>query len=640
MEEKVTVDIVGNLTEIKGLTEFTQSIKAAAEKGYEQALANLTLSKGKYTRYVNSARALEHPEEVANKRTALHKAVLDERAAQRRMDRAQKAADALEKALAELEEFENEGLDTTNSRRFTALSVSARRAVDVLQSQDMSRYVSTSSRVYLNEMREALTSYIAQGRAVSRSGKKYNKDMEAWVNFRTNQKFGGDLIDFLEDPDVDQKEKQKAARRGYSLLSRAVASGMASGSLDKEDIKNTREGLNYLEKIKDNTFSTAETLKSGGGGSIMSSLSAGVRAGAFSAKVTNSIIDYIQRQLANTNDPKSQAALERAAMYRKFGTAAGIFGGAASGALAGATLGSSVPVLGTVAGAVVGGLAGGVVGPILGSIRQNELVRGYAVQQEAIQGMRWRALYGDTGGNAMFARLAEKTGYVSAGDIEGLASTGSQFLTAAAFGGISDQQWMGLSMLPHYFAALSSGEDSPEVLLQAYREDMKMYPKGMGQYFTSMVPGLNENIRALVESEGTFGKMMADAAWFGNAEHQLYQSGAYPRAAVGYYNRGRTDLAARVKTGMDVLKSRDPNIVDNTLDYGPSNKVEGSENKQVRGIREGVASAVKEVWGEKNYVPTEINLIIDGETKATASAYIAGSDLQDWETFAYSVGGQ
>lgn len=219
-------------------------------------------------------------------------------------------------------------------------------------------------------------------------------------------------------------------------------------------------------------------------------------AGATGMYVGNTLSNIATAYYSNRNDPFSSLRRTVADYGQK--------AGAAAGAVIGGILGNLIlPGVGGVIGASVGG-AGGAW---LGGERKRDIAAAEATQAEAVDQRRWRALYGNRSLGYQYSKMVEATGFATSSDVQTLTSNANTFMAAAAFGGVSDQQYMALSMLPNYYAAMVSGADE-HTLMEALQADYASLGPGMAQYFSQMA-GIPENIRAFVGS-GMMGEVGKD----------------------------------------------------------------------------------------------------------------------------------
>jgi hypothetical protein len=261
-------------------------------------------------------------------------------------------------------------------------------------------------------------------------------------------------------------------------------------------------------------------------------------AGATGMYVGNTLSNIATAYYSNRNDPFSSLRRTVADYGQKAG--AGI------GAVIGGILGNLVlPGVGGVIGATVGGGAGAW----MGGERKRSIAAAETTQAEAVDQRRWRALYGNRTLGYQYAKLAEKTGFVGSSDVQTITSNANTFMAAAAFGGVSDQQYMALSMLPNYYAAMVSGADE-QTLMEALQADYASLGPGMAQYFSQMA-GIPENIRAFVGS-GMLGEVGKDvrSGFVGTLEGALERATGGALSAL--YSKGRKD---RLGVSKSLLKT-------------------------------------------------------------------------------------
>ena len=256
-------------------------------------------------------------------------------------------------------------------------------------------------------------------------------------------------------------------------------------------------------------------------------------AGATGMYVGNTLSNIATAYYSNRNDPYS--SLRRTmADYSQMA-------GAAAGATLGGMLGTmALPGIGTAVGASVGG----AVGAWVGGERKRDIAAAEATQSESVDQRRWRALYGKRSLGYQYSKMVEATGFATSSDVQTLTSNANTFMAAAAFGGVSDQQYMALSMLPNYYAAMVSGADE-QTLMEALKADYASLGPGMAQYFSQMA-GIPENIRAFVGS-GMMGEVGQDVknGLVGRLEGAMEYVGAGALNAL--YARRRRDRIDNAK---------------------------------------------------------------------------------------------
>lgn len=312
----------------------------------------------------------------------------------------------------------------------------------------------------LNSVRRALragdNAEAAAGVAAQRT-----KDLYEWVV---------DAAKEFEDPAVDQN------RPSVQFFKRSVRSA-AGKLLRTPGIENTlgteqaRKVAQIYDKLSENTQASTNLVQT-----IRSNLSAGAGGIALGSMLSS----------------------RAAAIYRNRETPFSELRG---------EINKGVKYIGGTLGAVIGGLAGplgaaigGALGSVIGGYAERSQEASDAAKQDTIQMLRMRHLYGRGSFNS--AMLAQGLGYIDMADYQNIASAANVAPYAAAFGDISEKQWIGLSMMPNYMAAIFGGA-SPEEAMAAYQQDLGKLGTGLGQYATSLLGGLglSENLRAFVTSD-------------------------------------------------------------------------------------------------------------------------------------------
>ena len=398
-----------------------------------------------------------------------------------------------------------------------------------------------------------------------------------------------------ETPD----EKVASLRQGRKLLSAMLGVGRTSGQLDNEDqarILAALEGIN--EGLREQTKATKDNTESLTTGTISKAISAitGV-----ASMVSAGVSAYSNVMAAGYGDPIHGWTSKRSALAASLGPVGNTAGGglgAIVGGIIGSFFGPAGTAVGTVLGQQLGSGVGGAVGNAAGDWWGKNITRELSTQQDFIKSYRWSALYGDRLLRDRYAALVETTGMATSADVAGLANASTTIGAAAAFGGVSDQQWLALSMHPNYFAALMSGASEAE-LLTAYRKDAEALGPGMAQYFVGSLPGMNENLRAFA---------MSPLLGYTNADIQnvLGQQGVMDlvrrRGINAAYERTQKDYAERLKTWgdeySDILEAN-PNL--------PSLYNE-AELRRMLGYPD-------------NLTKRDLNIIIDGESHNVGEVY-------------------
>lgn len=406
-----------------------------------------------------------------------------------------------------------------------------------------------------------------------------------------------------ETPD----EKVASLRQGRKLLSAMLGVGRTSGQLDNEDqarILAALEGIN--EGLREQTKATRDNTESLTTGTISKAISAITGVASI---VGAGVSAYSNVMAAGYGDPIHGWTSKRSALASSLGPIGNTAGGglgAIAGGIIGSFFGPAGTAVGTVLGQQLGSGVGGAVGNAAGDWWGKNITRELSTQEDFIKSYRWSALYGDRLLRDRYAALVETTGMASSADVAGLANASTTIGAAAAFGGVSDQQWLALSMHPNYFAALMSGASEAE-LLTAYRKDAEALGPGMAQYFVGSLPGMNENLRAFA---------MSPLLGYTNADIQnvLGQQGVMDlvrrRGINAAYERTQKDYAERLKTWgdeySDILEAN-PNL--------PSLYNE-AELRRMLGFLD-------------NLTKRDLNIIIDGESHNVGEVYTDDSGPTD-----------
>ena len=425
-----------------------------------------------------------------------------------------------------------------------------------------------------------------------RASQRYIKSVNAvskWLSDTNN------ATNLGETPD----EKVASLRQGRKLLSAMLGVGRTSGQLDNEDqarILAALEGIN--EGLREQTKATKDNTESLTTGTISKAISAITGVASI---VGAGVSAYSNVMAAGYGDPIHGWTSKRSALASSLGPIGNTAGGglgAIVGGIIGSFFGPAGTAVGTVLGQQLGSGVGGAVGNAAGDWWGKNITRELSSQADFINSYRWSALYGGRLLRDRYATLVETTGMASSADVAGLANASTTIGAAAAFGGVSDQQWLALSMHPNYFAALMSGASEAE-LLTAYRKDADTLGPGMAQYFVGSLPGMNENLRAFA---------MSPLLGYTNADIQnvLGQQGVMDlvrrRGINAAYERTQKDYAERLKTWgdeySDILEAN-PNL--------PSLYNE-AELRRMLGLPD-------------NLTKRDLNIIIDGASHNVGEVY-------------------
>ena len=457
--------------------------------------------------------------------------------------------------------------------------------------QQLSAFLPETMRLANAQRLEEINVSLNRMRAIQRFEKVHGKTME-WFNDTnygtelgatpeeriTNMQMGLAALRKDKSALAEAKKDSKAFHKAYADLRNALLGNIAT---ERESIKATKENTTTLSAgLK---FAGVAASVMGVAGAIGSGLSA-----------------YSNIMAAGYGDALHGWTSKRSATASSLGTWGAIGGGALGGIigllLAPFTGGSSLAL--AAAGAGLGGGLGGIGGKAAGDWWGANITRELSSQTDFINSYRWSALYGNRLLRDRYAALVETTGMASSADVAGLANASTTIGAAAAFGGVSDQQWLALSMHPNYFAALMSGASEAE-LLTAYRKDAEALGPGMAQYFVGSLPGMNENLRAFA---------MSPLLGYTNADIQnvLGQQGVMDlvrrRGINAAYERTQKDYAERLKTWWgeysDILEAN-PNL--------PSLYNE-AELRRMLGYPD-------------NLTKRDLNIIIDGESHNVGEVY-------------------
>ena len=457
--------------------------------------------------------------------------------------------------------------------------------------QQLSAFLPETMRLANAQRLEEINVSLNRMRAIQRFEKVHGKTME-WFNDTnygtelgatpeeriTNMQMGLAALRKDKSALAEAKKDSKAFHKAYADLRNALLDNI---SVERESIKAT----------KDNTTTLSAGLKFAGVAASVMGVAGAIGSG---------LSAYSNIMAAGYGDALHGWTSKRSATASSLGTWGAIGGGALGGIigllLAPFTGGSSLAL--AAAGAGLGGGLGGIGGKAAGDWWGANITRELSSQADFIKSYRWSALYGDRLLRDRYAALVETTGMASSADVAGLANASTTIGAAAAFGGVSDQQWLALSMHPNYFAALMSGASEAE-LLTAYRKDAEALGPGMAQYFVGSLPGMNANLRAFA---------MSPLLGYTNADIQnvLGQQGVMDlvrrRGINAAYERTQKDYAERLKTWgdeySDILEAN-PNL--------PSLYNE-AELRRMLGYPD-------------NLTKRDLNIIIDGESHNVGEVY-------------------
>lgn len=305
-----------------------------------------------------------------------------------------------------------------------------------------------------------------------------------------------------------------AERRAYLRMASSSLNGITPSFMSSIGM-NSREIANNsikIEKLTDQIDALRGDAPTGGDSAFWTRLfgpAAVAGAVAYGLRTIGGIMEGRTQWLADTETPYQTRRSVLQGWAQKYGlgvAAGGALAGAKIGAAAGATAGSIVPGAGTAVGGAIGAVGGAVIGAIPGAIPyllgthyKDEKKIGDAWQTEAIKMARYYNLYGE-GVDYNYSLAVANTGYMSRESVLQLSQTADMLPGAMAFGAVSEQEMLALSMMPNYYAALMEGRSTAEIM-DSYRKDITNLPREYRQIITSLLPGVDENTRAFVSSD-------------------------------------------------------------------------------------------------------------------------------------------
>lgn len=476
---------------------------------------------------------------------------------------------------------------------------------------------------------------------------------QAKQNFNTKHKEFEDIVSVItgaEFNSLSPKEQRSILKNGWSIWGNVEEAARNYSALDPK-AKITEAKINKAHNENKAEFNklldaTNKTAKNTGGifnsltklGSFGKSLTIG-GATAFGARLGNMYNDYYEG-LYSSDTPFQYSRRWRADTLKKgvswgvsaLGALAGLWAGAKAGGAAGTAIGSVVPGVGNIVGGIGGAIIGGVGGALATGFAgkpARDIKAEEHTQSVAAKAAKYRGLYGATSGRGgyHFADTVERTtgGIVSAGSIQQLAANSQEFATALAFGGVSDQQLMGLSMLPNTYAAYMAGA-SQEDVLRAYMADIQGMDPGLASYATKLA-GIPDDIRALANNPELANAVLTSGVKVSEATSALVDNNL-PGLLGGQFNKAYQDQKMNLETYKKTIRSS------NVYSYDPS--FTGGEKTGYSKYSEQIKSAVNQLGGQlpDGLVKTAININIDGETKTTLSPVYTTEDAVDAISFA------
>ena len=417
-------------------------------------------------------------------------------------------------------------------------------------------------------------------------------------------------------------EEGSAQRKAMLTLASSAIGGITPGGMSKAGMT--------ADKIADNTLAltnlTAEIKAlsgsgpSGEGGAgfwgkmLTPTLMAGIVTGGLS--IVDDVMQGRTRWLADTKTPYDTRREVRQGWAMNYGKKAA-FGGAGLGAAAGFAVGGPIGALG---GAVIGAVPG-AISWLAGRHYNDEKKLGDAYQARAISMNSHYALYGDRV-DYNYAQLAGGTGYVSQEAVLGVTQAADYLPGAMAFGAVNEQQMMALSYMPNYYRAILEGAGTAD-LLAAYKNDIENIPPMYRQYISSLLPGINEEIRGLV-STSAYDQIASVRGELKGYDWQ--QRAAIPALESTKVELSRRDVANVNKNMMnEIPKLNSPNLLGaldnswNTADVGllrgvpyGSMAAPGSNSMRMTDLTEAILSAVQKGPYDKEKTLGDLIINIDG----------------------------
>lgn len=292
--------------------------------------------------------------------------------------------------------------------------------------------------------------------------------------------------------------------------------------------------------------------------------------------------------------------------------------------------------IGAVLGAAIAGPIGaailGAIGAVAGGSAERSKAAATVGKLDSIEMLRLRNLYGSKAGSFFMMRLMSQEGYATAEDFTNLASASNVAPYAAAFGKVSEDQWMALSFMPNYFSAWFGG-GTPEQLMDAYRKDMRTLGPGMGQLMTSMAggAGLNENLRAFVLSDNYLD-------WKASGKTMAEYDEDLRRAASGYEHAVHKEAVGNRKT--EAYSVRRGIWSTSGFDYSPRGgaspgRVTSWDQYKAQPLIDFKTGRPVE---EQAYTPRELNIYIEDKRVKVGTVYTRNDEASMHNYASYTVG--
>lgn len=666
MNEKFEFPVVANIVDVKGLDKIVTGAASAYADVLKRQMADLAATQTKraldlakiqdkilywserkesaysakmLAKYradaLQAAKGIRNAERLEQKKANLLKHVTDQAAISHELS---------ERMIA----LSEGGLPIEHQQAYLNAAIANRAAFRALTGRDITGMMDATGVTAVRGAGEFLNREINAVRSKYKAGPKAEDALSAWNAFISSEEFGGDLEAYLQNRDIDKSERLLAARSARSLLNKAVgAAKQADWTFSKETTEEIERAEKFLQRV-DKLIRIEEGVEKSVGfmaaswKTVASWVAAGAGGIALGSQVSNTLASIYR----NTKDPFTQGLHTAAAIQQGIGGSLGaIIGGGLGALLAPVTGGASM---------YVGAAAGGAIGAFVGGGRKRSLERAEGAQEEALQRLRYQALYGGRG-NQTWARLVEQQtgGMVTAGTIEDVVSNAESFQSAMAFGKISDDQWIALANMPNLMGALMSGADE-KTIFDAYRKDIRALPNGLGKMFTQMLGmGFDESTRAWAK-EDTLWRGTNATRWYAEQVEKKYLR-SDPGFAAEVTDKGFANMKLRELIYRDATrdpgryKYQDRPWVKERGEWTVADMAEFIATGALPSSLSGVSELVKpapELGGiapllnpagvsaaEKAYVKSEINVVVNGEKTRIGTVLVEEEELANLQNF-------
>lgn len=345
-------------------------------------------------------------------------------------------------------------------------------------------------------------------------------------------------------------ELAKESMRGITI------SGMAKSGMHKDELARNTTALLGLTELLRNLSNEGSGGAGGGFGKGASLIDFIGKTIAFGTEIATDVMSGRTQWLSDMQTPYQTRRDVRQEWAKKYGKIA-MWGSVPTMTAAGAAVGSVIPGAGTAAGALVGagvGLVGTVAGAVSnlwGTHNADEKKIGDSIQNRMVAMAKYRDLYG-AGAEYNYAQLVENMGYASLDSVMGLTRAADMLPGAMMFGAVDERQMMALSYMPNYWRGLMEGASTSE-LMSLYANDIMALPKQTRQYITSLLPGVNEELRAFAQSEsfGVAGALSGTMKGYDEAQYGVAPGWIAGKNFIATANSAWTnkDIAEETKAG-------------------------------------------------------------------------------------------